>query len=142
VLAAVLLGLRKMIHSTSLRAAGSEIVASTWVALSAPLLRRQSIARLTSATSAAEAAGAGASANGSVSGWSASSRASREPDALADVLAGAEASDESQRARRGGSAAAAALWDFFSPDLAVAAFFPVDFAVSFAVAAGRLPVPL
>ena len=46
--------LRKMIHSTGLRATGSEMVASTCVASSARLLRRLPIALSTSATSASE----------------------------------------------------------------------------------------
>src|SRR5450631_2944331 len=53
-----------MSHSTSLRAAGSEMVAATLVALLAPPLRRASIALRTSVTSAPEVAGAGPGASG------------------------------------------------------------------------------
>src|SRR5262245_35068945 len=53
-----------MIHSTSLRAAGSEIVSATLVALLAPPLRSASIALLTCAISAAEVSGAGPCASG------------------------------------------------------------------------------
>src|SRR5882757_7567793 len=53
-----------MIHSTSLRATGSEIAAATPVALLAPPLRSASIALLTSATSASEVSGAGPGASG------------------------------------------------------------------------------
>ena len=105
-LLARLLLLRKMIHSTSLRATGSEMVAATWVALSAPPRRRLSIALLTSATSASGVSGISACAGGSVG----SSRASRAPDAGA-VLRDA---------------------DCFSLDLAAAAFFPAGFALLFA----------
>src|SRR5271166_505755 len=48
-----------MIHSTSLCATGSEMVASTAVALSAPPLRRPSIALPTDATSGSEVSGLG-----------------------------------------------------------------------------------
>src|ERR1700738_186591 len=155
-----------MIHSRSLRASGSEMAASIWVALSAPPLRRLSIVFLTSATSASEVSGVGACAKGTAGGWSGSLRASRRPDAAA--LAGAEVPNGAGRARRRGIAAAAVLWDidlFFldlsldrSLDLAAAAIFSVGFAVlsmglavlsvgfavlpaAFAVAAGELVVP-
>src|SRR6476659_10164158 len=58
-----------MIHSTSLRATGSEIAAATAVALLAPPLRRVSIAFLTSATSASDVCSAGACASGADGGW-------------------------------------------------------------------------
>src|SRR5271166_5777612 len=48
-----------MIHSTSLRATGSEMVASIAVALSAPPLRRLSIAFPTKATSGSDVSGLG-----------------------------------------------------------------------------------
>jgi hypothetical protein len=54
----VLLWLRRMIHSTSLRAAGSLIAASICVACSVPPWCRVSIARLTSATFGSEGSGA------------------------------------------------------------------------------------
>ncbi len=63
-LLAPLWSLRRMIHSTSLRAAGSEMVAWTLVALPAPPLRRPSIALLTSAISASEVWGGGPCASG------------------------------------------------------------------------------
>src|SRR5260221_7848076 len=53
-----------MSHSTSLRAAGSEMAAGTPVALPAPPLRNASIALRTSATSASEVSGAGPGASG------------------------------------------------------------------------------
>src|SRR3954470_4178606 len=58
-----------MIHSTSLRATGSEMPAATAVALLAPPLRRVSIAFLTRATSASDACRAGACASGVDGGW-------------------------------------------------------------------------
>src|SRR5258707_6618875 len=58
-----------MIHSTNLRATGSEMPAATAVALLAPPLRRVSIAFLTSATSASDACNAGACASGDDGGW-------------------------------------------------------------------------
>src|SRR6476661_7264643 len=58
-----------MMHSTSLRATGSEMPAATAVALLAPPLRRVSIAFLTSATSASDACSAGACASGDDGGW-------------------------------------------------------------------------
>src|SRR5258708_25147951 len=53
-----------MIHSTSLRAAGSEMAAATLVALLAPPLRSASIELLTSAISASDVWGAGPCASG------------------------------------------------------------------------------
>src|SRR5262249_14432954 len=103
-----------MIHSTSLRASGSEIVAATSVALLAPPWRSASMALLTRAISAAGGSGAGPAAS-RVSGAG--------PDAsgicgTADLEA-----------------------DVSSLDLCAAAFFPLDFAVlpaAFAVAADEL----
>src|SRR5262245_5326200 len=102
-----------MIHSTSLRATGSEMVTSIRVALSASPLRRLSMALLTNANSGSEVCGVGASAGG--------------PDA---ALARAEAPDEPGRARGRGTAATVGLpdADFFSLDLADAAFFAAGFA--------------
>src|SRR5436189_2086479 len=56
-LSAVLLWLRRMIHSTSLRAAGSVIAASISVAFSVPPRCTVSIARLTRATFGSEGSG-------------------------------------------------------------------------------------
>src|SRR5262245_13773751 len=53
-----------MIHSTSLRATGSEMVDCTSVALAAPPLRRPSMALLTSAIWASEVCGSGPCASG------------------------------------------------------------------------------
>src|SRR5215475_1837410 len=53
-----------MIHSTSLRATGSEIVAATSVALLAPPWRSASMALLTCAISASEVCGVGPDASG------------------------------------------------------------------------------
>src|SRR5260221_11761380 len=63
-LSAPLWSLRKMIHSTSLRATGSERVAATSVALLAPPWRSVSMALLTSAVSAADVCGGGPCASG------------------------------------------------------------------------------
>src|SRR4029453_7612457 len=56
--------LRRIIHSTSLRATGSEIVAAASVALLAPPWRSASMALLTRANSAAELSGVGPDASG------------------------------------------------------------------------------
>ena len=58
-LSAPLWSLRRIIHSTSLRPTGSEIVAATSVALLAPPWRSASMALLTCAISAAEVCGVG-----------------------------------------------------------------------------------
>src|SRR5258707_14655061 len=63
-LSAPLWSLRKMIHSTSLRATGSEMVAATSVALLAPPWRSVSMALLTSAVSGADVCGGGPCASG------------------------------------------------------------------------------
>src|SRR5262249_36925584 len=63
-LSAPLWSLRRIIHSTSLRATGSEIVAATSVALLAPPWRSASMALLTCAISAAEVCGVGPCASG------------------------------------------------------------------------------
>jgi hypothetical protein len=57
-----------MIHSTSLRATGSEMVAWTPVALSASPPRRLSMALLTRAISASEVCGVGTCAGGTAGG--------------------------------------------------------------------------
>src|SRR5262249_52686000 len=131
--------LRKMIHSTSLRATGSEIVASMPVALSASPLRRLSMPLLTSATSGSEVCGIGACAGGTAGGLGRSVLASCGPDA---ALARGEAPREPGRARGRGTAAALVLpdGDFFSLDLADAVFFAAGFA-TFAVAADGLLLP-
>src|SRR5438105_11545518 len=118
-----------MIHSTSLRAAGSEMVASSWLAFSVPLPRRASIARLTSATSGSEAAGAGPCASGG-------------PE-IAGLL-GAEAPEAPGRVRGRATAAALREVDLIFSDLAAAAVIPARFAVfatGFEVAAGELLAP-
>jgi len=56
--------LRRIIHSTSLRATGSEIVPATSVALLAPPWRSVSMALLTRAISACDVSGAGPGASG------------------------------------------------------------------------------
>src|SRR5262249_7224180 len=142
-LPAPLRSLRKMIHSTSLRATGSEMVASTRVASSAPPPRTLAMALWTSATSASEVCGVGACVSGNAGGCGKPVPAPRGPDAAA--LAGADEPDESGRARGKGTAAAVILpdADFFSLDLADAAFFTADFAAlaaTFAVAAAELLV--
>src|SRR5262249_1441112 len=63
-LPAPLWSLRRIIHSTSLRATGSEIAPATSVALLAPPWRSASMALLTCAISAAEVCGAGPGASG------------------------------------------------------------------------------
>src|SRR5262249_16263359 len=66
--------LRRIIHSTSLRAAGSEMVASIAVALLAPPLRRPSIAVLTSTTLGSEvSSGGGTVGAGGGALWAAAS---------------------------------------------------------------------
>src|SRR5262249_44060042 len=129
-----------MIHSTSLRATGSEIVASMRVALSASPLRRLSMPLLTSATSGWEVGVIGACACGNGGGPGRSVLASCGPDG---ALARAEAPKEPGRARGRGTAAALVLpdGDFFSLDLADAVFFAAGFATlaaTFAVAADGL----
>src|SRR5262249_22292282 len=108
-----------MIHSTSLRATGSEMVASVRVALSASPLRRLSMALLTSAMSGSE--GVGACVGGTAGGWGKPGLARCGLDAAA--LARAEA--PSGRARGRGIVAAVVLpdGDFFSLDLADAVLF-------------------
>src|SRR5205085_792321 len=103
-----------MIHSTSLRAAGSEMAASSWLAFSVPLPRRASIARLTSATSGSEVAGAGPWPSGG-------------PEIA--VWMGAEALDVPGRVRGRATAAALREVDLILSDLAAAAVFPARFAV-------------
>src|SRR5215831_704524 len=128
-----------MIHSTSLRATGSEMVAWTPVALSAPPLRRLSMALLTSATSGSEVCGVGVCASGTAGGWGKPVLVPR-----AAALAGAKAPDESGRGRGRGTAAAVVLpdADFFSLGLPDAAFFTfAALAATFAVAADELLVP-
>src|SRR5262245_19430719 len=129
-----------MIHSTSLRATGSDIVASIRVALSASPLRRLSMALLTSATSGSEVCGVGACAGGTAGGLAKSVLAPCGPDA---ALARAEAPEEPGRARGRTTAATVGLpdADFFSLDLADAAFFAAGFAAlaaTFAVPADGL----
>ena len=117
------------------------MVASTRVALSASPLRRLSMALLTNATSGSEVC----AASGTAGGLAKAVLAPCGPDAAA--LARAEAPDEPGRARGRGTAAALGLpdADFFSLDLADAAFFAAGFAAlaaTFAVAAdGLLPSP-
>jgi hypothetical protein len=94
---------RKIIHSTSLRATGSETVASIRLASSAPLLRRLSIALLTSATSASEVCVC-ACPMGIVDGWDEPLRASQAPDA------GAETANESLVPSRVAGDCAATGW--------------------------------
>src|SRR6201987_2404018 len=120
-----------MIHSTSLRAPGSEMVAWTRVALSASPLRRLSPGRLTSATSESEVCGIFACASGTAGCWGGPVPAPRGPAAA--PLAGGEAPDESGRAR--GTAVAVVLLDadFLSLDLADAAFFSPVFAALVAI---------
>src|SRR6478736_3312433 len=100
-----------MIHSTSLRATGSEMPAATAVALLAPPLRRVSIAFLTSATSASDVCSAGACASGADGGWASPVPVSRVP--IAQTLTVVEALDESGRAD--GVGAAEALLDVDLP---------------------------
>src|SRR5262245_60977525 len=132
-----------MIHSTSLRATGSEIVASIRVALSAPPLRRLSMALLTSATSGSEVCGVGACAGSTAGGLPRRVLAPCGPDS---ALAGAEAQEEPGRARGRRTAATVGLpdADFFSLDLTDAAFFAAGFealAATFAIVADGLLLP-
>src|SRR5262249_18954420 len=132
-----------MIHSTSFRATGSEIVASIRVALSASPLRRLSMPLLTSATSGSEVCGIGACAGGTAGGVAKSVLASCGPGA---ARARAGAPEGPGRARGGGTAATVGLpdADFFSLDLADAAFFAAGFAAlaaTFAIAADGLLLP-
>src|SRR5258707_11133632 len=93
-----------MIHSTNLRATGSEMPAATAVALLAPPLRRVSIAFLTSATSASDACSAGACASGVDGGWASPVPVSPVPGAHTLTLV--EALDEPGLAVGVGNAAA------------------------------------
>src|SRR5262249_60203409 len=97
-----------MIHSTSLRATGSEIVASIRAALSASPLRRLSMALLTSATSGSEACGVGACAGGTAGGLAKSVLAPCGPDA---ALGRAGAPEGPGRARGPGTAPTVGLPD-------------------------------
>src|SRR5262249_10813911 len=133
-----------MIHSTSLRATGSEMVASTRVASSAPPPRTLAMALWTSATSASEVCGVGACVSGNAGGCGKPVPAPRGPDAAA--LAGAGAPGGAGPGRGQGTAAAGSVPEagLFSLDLADAAFFTADFAAlaaTFAVAAAELLVP-
>src|SRR6516165_1205839 len=103
-----------MIHSTSLRAAGSEMEDSISVALPAPPLCRLSMALLTSAMSASELSGAAAGA--ADDGTSAPALASSDEKSVA------AGSDESGGAGGRRAAVAASLRDF-SLALAAAFFF-------------------
>src|SRR5262245_61319008 len=132
-----------MTHSTSLRATGSEMVTSIRVALSASPLRRLSMALLTNANSGSEVCGVGASAGGTAGGLAKPLPVPCGPNA---VLARTEAPEEPGRARGRGTAARAGLpdADFFSLDLADAAFFAAGFAAlaaTFAIAADGLLLP-
>src|SRR5262249_60687699 len=106
-----------MIHSTSLRATGSEMVASTRVASSAPPPRTLSMALWTSA-SASEVCGVGVCVSGNAGGCGKPVPAPRGPDAAA--LAGADEPHASGRGRGGGTARARILpaADFLSFGLA------------------------
>src|SRR4051794_4121129 len=130
-----------MIHSTSLRATGSEMPAATAVALLAPPLRRVSIAFLTSAISASDACSAGACASGADGGWASPVPVSRVP--VAQTFTVGAAPDAS-----GGVGTAAALSGVDLPsflaslDLPALDFFAADFALlAFTVALDELLAP-
>src|SRR5262249_48093212 len=128
-----------MIHSTSLRATGSEIVASIRAALSASPLRRLSMALLTSATSGSEVCGVGACAGGTAGGLAKS--------VLADAAlarAGGPGGPGWARGRGTGGTVGLPGADLLCLDLGDAAFFAADFAAlaaTFAVAADGLLLP-
>src|SRR6516162_10007712 len=104
-----------MIHSTSLRAAGSGMEASIWVALLVGPLRRFSIAFFTSVVAGSRACDGGACSSGV---------SAPEPSGVEALTA---------PGRTGGSGAAAVPvlrdFDFSCSDLAVAPFVPDRFAV-------------
>src|SRR3954453_6291554 len=134
-----------MIHSTSLRATGSEIAVATAVALLAPPLRRVSIAFLTSATSASDVCSAGACASGADGGWASPVPVSRVP--VAQTLTVGAAPKAPGPSGGVGTAAAALLADDLLPllaslDFPAAGFFAADFALlAFAVTVDEFLAP-
>src|SRR5690349_19196242 len=84
-----------MIHSASLRAAGSEMDAPIWVARSVPPLRTASMVLRTSAMSASGVWGTGACAAGSVDG---ASDCAASSDRSGTIVAPGTASEECERA--------------------------------------------
>src|SRR4051812_9701817 len=133
-----------MIHSTSLRATGSEMPAATAVALLAPPLRRVSIAFLTSATSASDVCSAGACASGADGGWASPVPVSRVP--IAQTLTVGTAPDAPGPSDGVGTAAALLAVDLLpllaSLDLPAVGFFAADFALlAFAVTVDELLAP-
>src|SRR5262249_30258511 len=112
-------------------------------ALSASPLRRLSMALLTNANSGSEVCGVGACAGSTAGGLAKPVLAPCGPDA---ALPRAEAPEEPGRARGRGTAATVGLpdADFFSLDLADAAFCAAGFAAlaaTFAIAADGLLAP-
>src|SRR5262249_50596100 len=105
-----------MIHSTSLRATGSEIWLSIWVAALAPELRTASIACLTKPISASEVSGVGAWASGTFEGEM------RRTGGAAATCGAASPLDASGRARGNGTSFAAACLDDLS--LCLVTFLP------------------
>src|SRR3954471_2869392 len=133
-----------MIHSTSLRATGSEMPAATAVALLAPPLRRVSIAFLTSATSASDVCSAGACAGGADGGWASPVPVSRVP--VAQALTVGAAPDAPGPSGGVGITAALLAVDLLplsaSLDFPAAGFFAADFALlAFAVTVDELLAP-